>query len=132
MEFDIDDDGTVRVDGLREAGYLVAANLTDIPGVTITSESLLFADADPESRTHAGATNTLTAVHNGIEHQIIEVATAKDLALPSLNAYAQQPTSRRAIVTLAPIAGSETTEITLAAVESRFTQGVFIAVCPFD
>lgn len=132
MEFDIDDDGTVRVDGLPEAGYSVAANLADIPGLTIASESLIFTDADPNNRTHTGATSTLTAVYDGMEHQIIEVATPKDLDLPSLDAYAQQPTSRRAIVALAPVAGSEMTKIALAAVESRFTQGVFIAVCPFD
>lgn len=132
MEFSVDDNGTVRVDGLPEAGYSVAANLADIPGLTITNESLVFTDADPDNNTHAGATSTLTATYSDMDYQIIEVATPKDLDTPSLDAYAQQPASRRAIVALAPVAGSKATDIALAAVESRFTEGIFIAVNPFD
>ena len=132
MEFDIDNDGNVRVDGTPQAGYDVVDTIDAESDVTLSEGVIVFYEADPATGVHAGASRPTTVTYGGVDNQIFETATAEDPDVTDLKEYAHRAIQRRVIFAQFHVAGCEAVERVPVAIESSFKQGVFITLPSFS
>lgn len=132
MKFHIDELGIVYVNNTPMPECLTAENIADAPEVTLTEGSMTFFDADPAKGTSAGATASAIITQGDLSFPIMEYAIAEKSDTPALDGYKEERFPRRVIFAIDIDKDTLEVKKVLAAVESRFTQGYFTPVPPFD